>query len=404
MFVPLDHDVFLIAGQHASQTEPGMFYLGALGECGFSCHNAEFIVTNPSDRCSQGTIQNVDRTRVAAACRTQAGWCRHLGSPLYHHLLERIADDVDTGGLCWTALEPHGADPNLTVLPLRFLGAIHRSVLEGRAPELARHYPSAGDSAGSSHLWEAFLETLRQRQDALRAYLPRVQTNEVGRCRALLPGFVAIRKAASLPLRLLEIGASGGLNLRWDRYRYETASDVWGDPESPVHFEAPFDLGPLPETPRIAIRKGCDLDPVDISNESGQLTLLSFIWPDQTARLELVRRAIQVSSRVPASLEKADAVEWIGRELARPVPGMVTVVFHSIVMMYLKEEQRRRFAETLAEAGARAMADAPLAWLSMEKADKQGGADTAIHLTLWPGGQRRHVAGAGFHGQNVRVG
>jgi hypothetical protein len=346
----------------------------------------------------------VNRTEVAAVCRTQAGWCRHLESRLYHHLLERIADDVDGGGPCWTALEPHGADPNLTVLPLRFLGAIHRSVLEGGAPELARYYPSAGGIADGGHLWDAFLETLRHQQDALRAHLPRVQTNEVGRCRALLPGFVAIGRVSSLPLRLLEIGASGGLNLRWDRYRYATAAGVWGDPDSPVHFEAPFDPGPLGEPPNVATRKGCDLDPVDISNKSGQLTLLSFIWPDQTARLELVRHAIQVANRVAASLEQADAVDWIEAQLTKTVPGTMTVVFHSIVMMYLKEEKRRRFAEILAEAGTRAAAEAPLAWLSMEKAEEPGGADTAIHLTLWPGGQRRQVAGAGFHGQNVQVG
>jgi hypothetical protein len=42
--------VFLGTGQHASQAEAGMFYLGALGECGFSCHNTEFIIPKPHVR------------------------------------------------------------------------------------------------------------------------------------------------------------------------------------------------------------------------------------------------------------------------------------------------------------------------------------------------------------------
>jgi len=341
---------------------------------------------------------------LAASLRVQAGWCQRLGSPLYYDLLERIAQDVEQGGLCWSVLEPHAADPRQTVLPLRFMGGIHRSVLEGRAPGLARYYPSVGGTAQDERLWEAFLETIFQQQHTLRAGIPqRVQTNEVRRCVALLPGFAAIARATPLPLRLLEIGASGGLNLRWDRYRYATRAGVWGDPSSLVAFEAPFDPGPLPETPRIASRRGCDLDPVDISNESGQLTLLSYIWPDQAERLNLVRQALRVAQDVAASVEEADAVDWLESALRAPTEGVMTVVFHSIVMMYLPEERRRRFSEVLSEAGARATTDAPLAWLSMERADPDSDADTSIDLTLWPGGERRQVATAGFHGQDVQV-
>lgn len=348
----------------------------------------------------------MDRNQVAAAFRTQADWCQELGSPLYFDLMGRIANDVDRGGLCWTVLEPHAA---LNVLALRFLGGIHRRVLDGRAPGLARYYPSVGGSTESEPLWRAFLDALHQDADALRANPPPVvQTNEVSRCLGLLPGLVAVRRATALPFRLLEIGASGGLNLRWDHYRFATEGGMWGDPNSPVRFEAPFHLGLLPEMPQVAMRTGCDLHPVDISSEPGQLTLLSFLWPDQTARLELLRRAIQVANRVPATVEQAQAVDWIERQLARPVPGTVTVVYHSIVTMYLDDVQRARFAEIMAESGKRATFDAPLAWLSMERATQKsaegkGEADTSVELTLWPGGQRRHIASAGFHGQNVRV-
>jgi hypothetical protein len=338
----------------------------------------------------------VDRTGLAAIFRQQADWCQKLGSPLYHDLLERAAADVEASGLCWTVLKPHTSDPSPAVLPLRFLGGIHRAVLEARAPELAGYYASGSGMA--DQLWTAFLEV------ATREAVPKsVQTNEVGRCCALLPGFIEISRESCFPLRLLEIGASGGLNLRWDRYRYSTPAGAWGDTSSWVRFEVPFDPGPLPSTPTVSVRRGCDLNPVDISNESGRLTLLSFIWPDQAKRLELVRGAIEIAQQVPASVEQADAVDWIRRELAHPVPGSMTVVFHSIVMLYLDAPKRALFAEILAEAGGRATPQAPLAWLSMERAEEPGESDTAIHLTLWPGGIRRHIAGAGFHGQDVRL-
>jgi hypothetical protein len=77
-------------------------------------------------------------------------------------------------------------------------------------------------------------------------------------------------------------------------------------------------------------------------------------------------------------------------------------------MMYFSNADRARFPELLAEAGARASADAPLAWLSMEQSpdpvsQEREGRETDIDLTIWPGGERRTVARASFHGRNVEL-
>jgi hypothetical protein len=55
--------------------------------------------------------------------------------------------------------------------------------------------------------------------------------------------------------------------------------------------------------------------------------------------------------------------------------------------------------KVIEDAGGRATSEAPLAWLSME-----AGADQAdIHLTIWPGGERRLIARSSFHGRDVTL-
>jgi hypothetical protein len=55
------------------------------------------------------------------------------------------------------------------------------------------------------------------------------QTNEVRRSAVLLPGFLTIAAETGLPLRILELGASAGLNQLWDRRHYRLGEiGEWG--------------------------------------------------------------------------------------------------------------------------------------------------------------------------------
>jgi hypothetical protein len=305
------------------------------------------------------------------------------------------------GSLGTCVLQRHAGDSARSLLPLRFLAAIHRLVLEGRLPELARYYPSAGGKADTAPACIALLGQLERNEEVRSASVPAtVQTNEVTRSCALAPGFLEVAQRTGLPLRLLEIGCSAGLNLRWDRYRYETARGAWGDAGSPVKFHDAF-TGPFPldASVRVTERSGCDLNPIEPTSQDGRLTLLSFVWPDQIERFRQLSNAIEIARAVPALVERADAQEWLAAQLASPMPGVATVVFHSVVLVYLSPEARERVARILTEAGQRATAAAPLAWLSMEPGEKE--AD--VHLTFWPDGQRRRIAQAGFHGRNVTI-
>jgi hypothetical protein len=127
--------------------------------------------------------------------------------------------------------------------------------------------------------------------------------------------------------------------------------------------------------------------------------MLCFVWPDQTERLQQLTNALEIARRVPAQVDRSDAIPWLEEHLAEPRKGVATVVFHSVVMPYLSEEAREKVRQIMEAAGTRASVEAPLAWLSMEPAAE--GPD--IHLTMWPGGERRLIAQASFHGREVKV-
>jgi hypothetical protein len=328
--------------------------------------------------------------------------CARAGSALYAEVLAGVIDDVARGGVCADVLRPHAGDPFASALPLRFLGAVHRLVLDDRAPALAAHYPSAGGTPGPG-LVSDFLETVALCRTAVEARLSdHVQTNEVGRSAVLAPGYALVARRSGLPLRVLEVGASGGLNLRWDRFWYDTGATTLGDPASPVRFEHVWRAGPegLPDLDgpvTVAERAGCDRNPIDVTTEAGRLTLRAFLWPDQVERRARLEAAFAVAARVPVPVAAGDLGAWVERRLAQPAPGTATVLAHSIVWQYVARVARDRMRAALRRAGERATAGAPMAWLRFEPAGDVGD----LRLTWWPGGDETVLATAEYHGVPV---
>jgi hypothetical protein len=321
-----------------------------------------------------------------------------IGSELYAGLLERAAADVEELGPTWDILRGHEGDPRFSVLGLRLLGGVNRLVLTGREQALADAY----DSRDVPQAWELLREALSRNATELRDSLDLpVQTNEVGRCAALLFGFLAVSVKTGLPLRLLEVGASAGLNLRWDRYAYEADRFSWGADGSPLRLQFELEGQPpeLPASVEIASRRGCDAAPIDPTTPEGRLSLLSFIWPDQRERIARMRAALEVAATEDIVIDHEPAAPWARRVLAEPAPGQATVIYHSIVSQYLSDGEREALFGAIAEAGERATAEAPLAWLRMEPADDRANLD----LTVWPGGKERRLARVGYHGSPVEL-
>jgi hypothetical protein len=346
-----------------------------------------------------------EREALADDLRAQAVNCRAFGSPLYAALLERSAEDAKGGGPVWETLHGLFPAPGLTFVGLHLMGAVHRLVLEGRAPDVASYFPSAGGDGDPEAAWLAMRALLGERPAEVRRLAGQpIQTNEPGRAAALLGGFLLVALRTSLPLRLMEVGTSAGLNLRWDRFRYESGGGVWGDPASPVRIAGAFEdrVPPLDVSPQIVERAGCDANPVDPMSEDGRLTLMSYVWADQLTRLDALRGAIDVAREVPAHVARSGALDWLPERLRDPVNGAATVVFHSMFLPYLASEDRARLDETIRSAGELATSGAPLAVLSLEGTTGRLPAIFEVRLRMWPPGTDELIAIAQAHGPPVR--
>lgn len=353
-------------------------------------------MTHPFLRTGPGALaETIELQRVG---------CELAGSALYAEVLRGVAADVEAGGPCRSLLEPFATSPVGDAVLLRLLAGVHALVLDGQAPDLADHYPSVGGTAGPGGVAAPFVRTVEANHDALVEAMRRgVQTNEVGRSAALLCGFLRVG-AFRKPLRVLEVGASAGLNLAFDRYHYRSGRWTFGPSGSSLRFEDPY-LGAVPDASaglEVVERRGCDLDPIDATSASGARRLRSYVWPDQQDRLDRLDAALAVAAaaETPVTVEQADAVSWLRRELAEPAVGVVTVVSHSIMFQYLSAADRSAFLAILDEAGARATRAAPLAWLRMEP----GGDQAEVRLTTWPAGRTERVARSGYHGPPVVIG
>lgn len=331
----------------------------------------------------------------------QAVACEELGSPMYADLLRQLVDDYELGGTTRTVLVGYEAHPPDALIGLRLLGAVHRLVLSGEAPELAAFYPSVGGDWDPRLGWEAFEQLLAARGPELRSLLTQApQTNEVGRSIALYGGLQRLVESVPLPVRLFEIGASAGLNLRADHYRYTLADgSSFGPADSAVVLEEAWSGREIkPAEVRIAERVGSDIAPVNPLSEEGALTLTSYVWPDMQGRLDRLRGALEVARKVPADVRREDALSFLRNlELAE---GHVTVVWHSVMWQYLSPEDQAAASGLITALGEQATPEAPLAHLCLEPMRRTPEAEPEflVVLQVWPGGVPRILGSADPHG------
>lgn len=339
---------------------------------------------------------------IQEAFNLQAAACGDLGSPFTAHLCDRLPKILAGDPVLGAAIEEWPLDPVRSALALRLCGAFHRLIRSGQAPDLAALYPPRADT--SATLDRALEQAAEQHGALLVTWLDSApQTNEVARSGVLIGGLMTLAAETGLPLTLLEIGSSAGVNLYPEAYAYDFGSGRrWGPPGAPLTISCKWRGAAPPITEKLTIsrRAGVDRAPIDPAQPVERERVLAYIWPDQPERLARTAAALDHAASNRAPIAEADAADWVEARLGAPAsPGEVRILMHSITWQYLPPDRQRRIEAAMASAGASATRDTPLAWLRLEP---DGPSKTAaVQLNLWPGGDLRLLGRGDFHGRFV---
>jgi hypothetical protein len=240
-------------------------------------------------------------------------------SASYERLARAVADDAELLRRVDELPEPK-RQPNLLLGATRYLG-------------------------GPVHDPAAFHEWVVERWDEVTAVIRhrRTQTNEAGRCAVLLPVLARLPQ----PLALLEVGASAGLCLYPDRYRYRYDGMVYGAEDATVSLDcAVSGPVPLPEAmPLVVWRAGLDLNPLNAADEHDVRWLEALVWPEQEHRRERLRAAAAIARAEPPVLVRGDLLDDLPTLAAQAPPGATLVVFHSAAVTYVPNRVRTAFVD-----------------------------------------------------------
>jgi hypothetical protein len=303
-------------------------------------------------------------TVSTAGMRALAG-SYSANSPVTGILISALADDLDRGGPMHDLVSGH-PEAGSPFFLVRLLAGVRWLMLTGRAVEMVAFLKAAESRApqadDAERLWALASQAVRAHPREIAEALDRpVQQHMPGRAAALLGGLSMI---GAPEVRLLELGACAGLNLLVDKYLWFGADWQWGDPDSPVRLAV---KGRPPREFTIVERAGCDLAPLDPSDEDDVNIIRSFVPPDATTDLLALDDALAVAARSDVRVQRADAVEWLSAKLAAPHSRSVhTVVWHSMFWGYLSADAQERVEQALSAASARGpvarIAFEPRAW------------------------------------------
>lgn len=273
-------------------------------------------------------------------------------SPLYRRLCRATVEDDFLLGLAGQAQS--GQVPTFLLF-----GAVHQLLLAGVEHPLMRFYPSvAGDSAlppdDAGEDFVAFcVEHEEQIADTVRGRL--VQTNHVQRALGLRLGLSIIAAEIGEPVHLIEVGASAGFSLHFDRYGYRVGRRFFGDVCSPVQIVAEhIGTTPLPDLdalPIIASRQGIDLNPVDVSDPAARDWLEALVWPENGDQRALLSAALDVAAQDPPTIHRGDVIDLMPSVTSELPADAPRVVFHSATRIHVPSDRRAAFDAAIMSAG-----------------------------------------------------
>jgi hypothetical protein len=338
---------------------------------------------------------------IRASFAEQARFCAALGAPFTALLCETLGRQLNRNSELGRRVLDWRGDPSPfgDALALRLCGGLHYLANADRDSDLGRLYPPA-PLPDAGPLWEALAPVLaRGKLLPWLDFAP--QTNEVGRSAVLMSGLLTIASLFPLNMHLYELGASAGLNLMLDRYRYNLGGLLTGQKYHPAPLFKPDWEGPRPPRAEVRIvdRAGVDLNPARLPDDWQRLA--AYIWPDQPERAGHFMAALDAATvRDPPEIDRGDAADWLEAKLGlEPERGVTRIVMHSVAFQYFDAESQGRVTDHIHAAGERASARAPLAWLRFEK--EPGEEVHSLRLRTWPG-EELLLAWAHPHGRWVR--
>lgn len=283
-------------------------------------------------------------------------------------------------------------------LPLRLAGALHNLLLTGEDRRLEPVY--AGLLTDQGQIDAIVLELVEKYDTRLLPWLDGPpQTNEAGRSWAFMSALKWLSERLGPKFAMYELGASAGVNTMMDRYSFDLGGVSAGPEGSPMRIVPEWRGPPPPGAPvEIVSICGCDQAPIDLADPAMALKLKSYVWPEVSQRIGRIDAAIALAAEKPPQIVHQDAGPFVDAMLAEPPQSGVTrVLFHSIVWQYIPLETRAAIETAMADAGAAATPDSPLAWISLET-----NRETFRHelrVRYWPGGKEAALLGCGHpHG------
>lgn len=300
------------------------------------------------------------------------------GHRLYQALCDGVADDP--GQRVLHLLERAPADqrrPNL------LMAAVHYLLLGTPDHPLARRYctvaevhglPLPGEAEPLGPAYAELVDFCDTHADLLLALLTTraTQTNEVGRCTALLPALAEVAARAARPLALFDLGASAGLNLLFDRYHYRysppgdgpvvalgpprTQEGIGTRPSVWLACELRGQRRPPLTVVHPSYRAGIDLRPLDPTDPDAVRWLLACQWPDDVARFTRQRDALELAAGLDpvarGQVVAGDLIEGLPGLVAGAPPGAAIVLFHSWVAAYLTPGEQGSLSSAAREVSA----------------------------------------------------
>jgi hypothetical protein len=282
--------------------------------------------------------------------------------PFYSALLGELESDRVALGLL-ASVRVSQRNPMLVLAALQ-LAALRGHVVLAPIYDDARRGVLRRPKNAAHHV----MATLREEPHLVGDELWRsTQTNEPGRS-AVLQAVVADLAHGDETVNILEVGASAGINLRFDQFPVRAHDDA--NPLTLV-CEDRSEIDRTRRLPQVNDRVGIDLNPLSLAIEEDRLWLKACLWAEERRRHERFDAIVAAQERWPsANILRGSVRERLDDALVRCTTSDSTIIVNTWTAAYFSHDEREWYFDEVSRRCARGR----VAWISVESP-----------MVTWPG-------------------